>query len=200
MNKNKTRTNLERNLDYMFRLHGGGMKVGDEDHYESCLQININNFTFEGKTEVLDEYMIVNLNNSEEIYTNKVHIFNIYLPNIRKKDYNSLEDYEKLLLIFNEEDDEILDMLSEGDDIMKEYIMDSKNASEQDEVIGMYDKELNDEMLKRAEIRENREEAALESKRETALNFIKENIDLTIISKCTGLSLEELNVLKEGIE
>ena len=103
--------------------------------------------------------MIVNLNNSEEIYTNKVHIFNIYLPNIRKKDYNSLEDYEKLLLIFNEEDDEVLDMLSEGDDIMKEYIMDSKNASEQDEVIGMYDKELNDEMLKRAEIRENREEA-----------------------------------------
>ena len=91
---------------------------------------------------------------------------------------------------------------------MKEYIEDSKNASEQDEVIGMYDKELNDEMLKKAEIRENREEAfnegleegALEKARETALNFIKENIDLTIISKCTGLSLEELNVLKEGIE
>ena len=148
--------------------------------------------------------MIVNLNDVDEIYTNKVHIINIYLPNIRKKDYNNLEDYEKLLLIFNEEDDEVLNMLSEDDDIMKEYIEDSKNASEQDEVIGMYDKELNDEMLKRAEIRENREEAynegALEKARETALNFIKENIDLTIISKCTGLSLEELNVLKEGIE
>ena len=183
------------------------MKVGDEDHYETCLQININNFTFEGKTEVLDEYMIVNLNNIDEIYTNKVHIINIYLPNIRKKDYNNLEDYEKLLLIFNEEDDEVLDMLSEGDDIMKEYIMDSKNASEQDEVIGMYDKELNDEMLKRAEIRENREEAynegleegALESKRETALKMIQNNLSFDLITECTGISLEELNVLKEGI-
>ena len=209
MNKNKTRTNLERNLDYMFRLHGGGMKIEDEDYYESCLQINVNNFAFEGKTEVLDEYMIVNLNNVDEIYTNKVHIINIYLPNIRKKDYNSLEDYEKLLLIFNEEDDEVLDMLSEGDDIMKEYIEDSKNASEQDEVIGMYDKELNDEMLKRAEIRENREEAyneglesgreegSLESKRETALKMIQNNLSFDLITECTGLSLEELNVLKK---
>ena len=216
MNKNKTRTNLERNLDYMFRLHGGGMKIGDEDNYESCLQINVNNFAFEGKTEVLDEYMIVNLNNVDEIYTNKVHIINIYLPNIRKKDYNSLKDYEKLLLIFNEEDDEVLDMLSEGDDIMKEYIEDSKNASEQDEVIGMYDKELNDEMLKRAEIRENREEAyneglesgreegreegSLESKRETALKMIQNNLSFDLITECTGLSLEELNVLKKEIE
>ena len=213
MNKNKTRTNLERNLDYMFRLHGGGMKIGDDDHYECCIQINVNNFAFEGKDEVLDEYMIVNLNNVDEIYTNKVHIINIYLPNIRKKDYNSLEDYEKLLLIFNEEDDEVLDMLSEGDDIMKEYIEDSKNASEQDEVIGMYDKELNDEMLKRAEIRENREEAyneglesgreegreegSLESKRETALKMIQNNLSFDLITECTGLSLEELNVLKK---
>lgn len=157
--------------------------------------------------------MIVNLNNVDEIYTNKVHIINIYLPNIRKKDYNSLEDYEKLLLIFNEEDDEVLDMLSEGDDIMKEYIEDSKNASEQDEVIGMYDKELNDEMLKRAEIRENREEAyneglesgreegreegALEKARETALKMIQNNLSFDLITECTGLSLEELNVLKK---
>ena len=204
MNKNKTRTNLERNLDYMFRLHGGGMKIGDDDNYECCIQINVNNFAFEGKDEVLDEYMIVNLSNIDEIYTNKVHIYNIYLPNIRKKDYNSLKDYEKLLLIFNEEDDEVLDMLSEGDDIMKEYIEDSKNASEQDEVIGMYDKELNDEMLKKAEIRENREEAfnegALEKARETALNMLQDNLTLDTIAKYTGLSLEELNVLKEEIE
>ena len=130
------------------------------------------------------------------------------MPNIRKKDYNSLKDYEKLLLIFNEEDDEVLDMLSKGDDIMKEYIEDSKNASEQDEVIGMYDKELNDEMLKKAEIRENREEAfnegleegALEGKKETALKMLQDNLTLDTIAKYTGLSLEELNVLKEEIE
>ena len=36
--------------------------------------------------------------------------------------------------------------------------------------------------------------------RETTLNLIQENVDLTIISKYTGLSLEELNALKEKIE
>ena len=195
MNKNKTKTNLERNLDYMFRLHGGGMTIGDKDNYETCLLINLNNFTFKGKTEVIDEYMIVNLKDSEEVYTNKIHIFNIYLPNIRKKDYNNLEDYEKLLLIFNEDDDKVLNMLSEGDEIMKEYIDDSKRASEQDEVIGMYDKELNDEMLRKAEIRENREEAFNEGIKETALKLLQKNIDLSIISECTGLSISELKSL-----
>ena len=208
MNKNKTKSNLERNLDYMFRLHGGGMKSGNEEHYETILQVNINNFTFEGKEEVLDEYMIINLKNGKEIYTNKVHIFNIYLPNIRKKDYNNLEDYEKLLLIFNEEDDEVLNMLSEGDEIMKEYIKDSKNASEEEEIIGLYDKELNDDMLKRMEIKENREEAFNEGIQEgiqegiceTAKKMLKKGYDINDISECTSLSLDKLKELKKEVE
>ena len=208
MNKNKTKSNLERNLDYMFRLHGGGMKSGNEEHYETILQVNINNFTFEGKEEVLDEYMIINLKNGKEIYTNKVHIFNIYLPNIRKKDYNNLEDYEKLLLIFNEEDDEVLNMLSEGDEIMKEYIKDSKNASEEEEIIGLYDKELNDDMLKRMEIKENREEAFNEGIQEgiqegiceTAKNMLQRNLSFDLISECTSLSLDKLKELKKEVE
>ena len=207
MNKNKTKSNLERNLDYMFRLHGGGMKSGNEEHYETILQVNINNFTFEGKEEVLDEYMIINLKNGKEIYTNKVHIFNIYLPNIRKKDYNNLEDYEKLLLIFNEED-EVLNMLSEGDEIMKEYIKDSKNASEEEEIIGLYDKELNDDMLKRMEIKENREEAFNEGIQEgiqegiceTAKNMLQRNLSFDLISECTSLSLDKLKELKKEVE
>ena len=87
------------------------LKSGNEEHYETIMQSIINIFTFEGKEEVLDEYMIINLKNGKEIYTNKVHIFNIHLPNIQKKDCNNLEDYEKLLLIFNEEDDEVLNIL-----------------------------------------------------------------------------------------
>ncbi len=212
MNKNKTKSNLERNLDYMFRLHGGGMKSGGEEHYETCWQININNFTFKGKKEVIDEYMIINLKDGKEIYTNKVHIFNIYLPNIRKKDYNNLEDYEKLLLVFNENDDEVLNMLSKDDEIMKEYIKDSKGASEKEEIIGLYDKELNDDMLKRMEINENREEAFNEgirkgvqegissNQRETAKKMLQRNLSFDLVSECTGLSVEELEKLKEEVE
>ncbi len=58
--------------------------------------------------------------------------------------YYTNKIYEKLLLVFNENDNNILKDLSKGDKIMKEYINDSRRASEQDEVIGMYDKELHD--------------------------------------------------------
>ena len=130
MNKNASKTSLARNLGYMFSLYNGGMSKGDDYFFESCLQLNLNNFTFKDKTEVLDEYMITNLKDSKEVYTNKIHIYNIYLPNIRKKDYNSLEEYEKLLLVFNENDNNILEELSRGDEIMKEYIDDSRRVSE----------------------------------------------------------------------
>ena len=212
MNKNASKTSLARNLGYMFSLYNGGMSKGDDYFFETCIQININNFTFQGKNEVLDEYMIVNLKDSEEVYTNKIHIYNIYLPNIRKKDYNSLEEYEKLLLVFNENDNNILNELSKGDKIMKEYIDDSRRASEEDEVIGMYDKELHEERLRKSELREANEngiqqgrsegikegiqQGKKEKAKEAALKLLQKNIDLNIISECTGLSFEELQKLK----
>ena len=204
MNRNSSKTSLARNLGYMFSLYNGGMTKGDDYFFETCIQININNFTFQDKNEVLDEYMIVNLKDSEEVYTNKIHIYNIYLPNIRKKDYNKLEEYEKLLLVFNENDNNILNELSKGDKIMKEYIDDSRKASEEDEVIGMYDKELHEERLRKSELKEANEngrsegikEGIQQNRRETALKLLKKNIDLNIISECTGLSLDELKMLK----
>ena len=208
MNKNASKTSLARNLGYMFSLYNGGMSKGDDYFFETCIQININNFTFQGKNEVLDEYMIVNLKDSEEVYTNKIHIYNIYLPNIRKKDYNSLEEYEKLLLVFNENDNNILNELSKGDKIMKEYIDDSRKASEEDEVIGMYDKELHEERLRKSEIREanengiqqgiqqGRSEGRKEERVSIAKQMIQDNVDLEVVSKYTGLSLDELQKLK----
>ena len=213
MNKNAFKTSLARNLGYMFSLYNGGMSKGDDYFFETCLQININNFTFQGKNEVLDEYMIVNLKDNEEVYTNKIHIYNIYLPNIRKKDYNKLEEYEKLLLVFNENDNNILNELSKGDKIMKEYIDDSRRASEEDEVIGMYDKELHEERLRKSELREanengrnegikegiqqGRSEGIKEGIEKTALKMLQDNLDLDTISKYTELSIEELKSLQQ---
>ena len=208
MNRNSSKSSLERNLGYMFSLYNGGMSKGDDYYFETCIQININNFTFQDKNEVLDEYMIVNLKDSEEVYTNKIHIYNIYLPNIRKKDYNKLEEYEKLLLVFNENDNNILNELSKGDKIMKEYIDDSRKASEEDEVIGMYDKELHEERLRKSELREANEngrsegikegiqQGKKEKAKEAALKLLQKNIDLNIILECTGLSFEGLQKLK----
>ena|GEM_PF-2270852 len=41
---------------------------------------------------------------------------------------------------------------------------------------------------------------AKKAKKEIALNMLKENIDVNIIERCTGLSSEDILKLKEGIE
>ena len=61
---------------------------------------------------------------------------------------------------------------------MKEYIDDSRRASEEDEVIGMYDKELHEERVS------------------IAKQMLQDNVDLNIVSKYTYSSLDELKKLK----
>ena len=202
VNNNTSKSSLERNLGYMFSLYSANMKRGHKYNFNEVIQININNFRFKGRKDVLEECYITNINhipkdiNDFQIYSNKIRIINIYLPNIRKKDYNKLKLYEKLLLIFNENDNQLLKDLSKGDEIMEKYVKESKEASEQDEVIGMYDKELHDEKLRLAENDEYREKGFKEGIKETALKLLQKNIDLNIISECTGISLEELKKLK----
>ena len=206
VNNNTSKSSLERNLGYMFSLYSANMKRGHKYNFNEVIQININNFRFKGRKDVLEECYITNINhipkdiNDFQIYSNKIRIINIYLPNIRKKDYNKLKLYEKLLLIFNENDNQLLKNLSKGDEIMEKYVKESKEASEQDEVIGMYDKELHDEKLRLAEIDEYREkgieEGIQQNQKETALKMLQKGYDITDISECTGLSLEDLKKLK----
>lgn len=173
--------------------------------------MNLNNFRFRGKKDVLEECYITNIRklpkdiNDFDIYSNKIRIINIYLPNIDKRDYNKLKLYEKLLLIFNENDEELLNDLSEGDEIMEKYVKESKEASEKDEVIGMYNEEIHKEKLRLAEIDEFRElgheeglkEGTQKTKEETAKKMLQDNLDLNIISKYTDLSVEEVEKLKK---
>ena len=203
VNNNTSKSSLERNLGYMFSLYSANMKRGHKYNFNEVIQVNLNNFRFKGRKDVLEECYITNINhmpkdiNDFQIYSNKIRIINIYLSNIRKKDYNKLKLYEKLLLIFNENDNQLLKNLSKGDEIMEKYVKESKEASEQDEVIGMYDKELHDERLRLAENDEYREKGFKEGIKETALKMLQDNLDLDTISKYTELSIEELKSLQQ---
>ena len=210
VNNNTSKSLLERNLAYMFSLYHGDMKEGSKYRFNSIIQININNFRFSGKKDVLEECYITNIRklpkniNDFDIYSNKIRIINIYLPNINKKEYNKLKLYEKLLLVFNENDEGLLNDLSEGDEIMEKYVKESKEASEKDEVIGMYNEEIHKEKLRLAEIDEFRElgheEGVREKAIETAKKMLQDNLDLKIISKYTDLSIKEVEKLKKEVE
>ena len=201
MNNNTSIESLERNISYINDLYKSKMKRGSEYQYQKSIQINLNNFSFEGEDNTIEVYQ---LRDEEGVsLTDKIIIIYIYLPKIRKKLYNGdkLTELERLLLVFNEGSLERLENLIREDPVMSEYRKDALEASEDEEIIGLYDKELHLEMLRNTELHHAEEEGFEKGRREgildTVKSMLKENLEISLISKITGLSIEEINNISE---
>ena len=200
MNNNTTKERLERNIDYMGRLYGS-LKRSDKYNYNDVLQVNINNFNFKGNKEEIQKVFL--MTEEGEVLTNKIKIINIYLPLIKRKLYNKSEltDVEKLLMIANEKDSKDLENIMEGNKLMEEYRSDAYDSSQEEEILGLYDKEKEDEWLRKAEVYGAREDGIKQgieqTKIENAKNLIKKGVDLKIISEAIGLDIEQLEKLKK---
>ena len=210
MNNNMDASMLERNISYMEKLYSGSMKRGDKTyHYNKVIQININNFNFVGNKKEIDEFYIVN--NDKEVLTDKLRIIYIYLPLIRKKLYNKadLTTLEKLLLTFNEKENVELDKLIKGDKIMEEYRTDAYEASQEEEILGLYDKEKEAERLKmisldyatekgmKQGLEQGRKEGTEKTKVEIAKKLIKMGISLEQVSEGTGMDIKDLEKMNK---
>ena len=92
-------------------------------------------------------------------------------------------------------EEENLSDITKGDRIMEEYVKESIKASQDEEVIGLYDKELHLEKLRLSELKEAREKGLEQEKIEIAKNMLSKNIDISVISECTGLAKEKIEEL-----
>ena len=196
MNNNYSKEAYERNISYAMGIYKSKEIRGSKYSFNKILQINLNNFTFENNDREAEEYALRNENG--EYLTEKIKIINIYLPNIRKKYYNKekLNELDKVMLVLNEEDNNNLSKLYKGEKVMEDYVKDAKIASISDDVVGLYDKELHEELLRNTELY-NAEQKGIkqgikENKLETAKALLKEKISIDIISRTTGLKKEEL--------
>lgn len=202
VNNNSNVEVMERNMEYAHRLYASKIKrkSNGEMEYSQVIQFNLNNFAFEGNDKIIDRYFI---QNEEGIRLNNKLIFiQIYIPNLRKKCYNlgrdSLSEEERYALMLVEEDIELSRELGEGDEIMEEYIKEVEEVIEEEFFGEAYDKEwaLKDEGKREGRI-EGIKEGKIETQKEIALSMLNEKIDIDIISKCTGLSIEEINIIKK---
>ena len=200
MNNNYSKEAYERNISYAMGIYKSKEIRGSKYSFNKILQINLNNFTFENNDKEVEEYALRNENG--EYLTEKIKIINIYLPNIRKKYYNKeeLNELDKVMLVLNEEDNNNLSKLYKGEKVMEDYVKDAKRASISDDVVGLYDKELHEELLRNTELY-NAEQKGIkqgikENKLETAKALLKEKISIDIISRTTGLKKEEIEKLK----
>lgn len=227
VNNNGTLETLDRNIEYAHRLYAKKVKrkrknKEEEILYTQVIQVNINNFSFIGNDKIVDIYCV---QNDETLkLTDKLVFIQIYIPNLMRKWYTvgiqKLEEFERYLLalVLPNIDDSL--KIGEGVPIMKEYIEEAIEVSDDDTLLESYDKEWAMEDLgrqlgfkdgfdegrvegftegKEKGFTEGKEKGFTEGKKDASLSIaesmLTENIPLETIIKITKLSKEELQSL-----
>ncbi len=126
------RNTLDRNIEYLDRVHRSKVKVGSSYIYPATIQINLNNFSFEEHDKAMEVYKLQN--EKGETLTRKMYI-QIYLPILMKKRYNkeeTLSELEKSILVMIETDREKVKELATGDKILERYMEEAKMVEKND--------------------------------------------------------------------
>ena len=199
INSSSSESTLNRNFKYLSELFGSNIKCGSKKYlYKPTIQININNYSYKGYDEVIDEFYIMNKNNI--LYTDKVKIINIYLGNIKKKIYNNskLSEVEKLLLVMCEKEEREIN-LRKDNKIMEEYVRDAKKVSLNREIYTRFMTEEEYEDLINLEKEEIKEKSYILGEKKgvikTAKKMLNKKLPIDIIEECTGLKKNEINRL-----
>ena len=196
VNNNSSLEVLERNMEYAHRLFSSKITRNDKTYeYTQVIQINLNNFAFLGNDKIIDIYAERNEDNL--VLSDKLIFIQIYVPNLRKKWYTggekSLSEREKYILALVDMDLEKLKGLGD-EEVMQAYIKEAETVSFEGNFGEAYDKEW---ALKDEGKREGIELGKKTEKQEIAKNMLKEKMKLSIITKVTGLTEEELTALEE---
>ena len=210
MNNNTSSDIIDRNIEYAFRLY---TNKGSRYDYNSVIQINLNNYALEGNKNIVEVYTIKSDDN--QLLTNKFMVIQVYLANLREKWYTSgiesLSDIEKAMLVFIEPS--IADSYKLGKDIniMEEFIKDAIKASSNDILLEAYDKEwaLKDEGKREgynsgynsgydSGYDSGFDDGIEQRNIEMVRNMLIKNLDVNLISEITGLSLEEIEEIKNN--
>ena len=135
---------------------------------------------------------------TNEIESDIIESYHINLPYLKKKCYNKDIELEKLCKLFVIEEEEIHNL--KGDEIMEEALNELEKLSQDEKIIGLYDKEKVEQKVINTRLEgaklEGISEGKKEAKLEVAKNLLNLNINLDDIISSTGLTKEELEKLQ----
>src|SRR5574344_919080 len=202
---------LIKNTSYIFGIYKNMFKVGKEYIDDTLvIQINFNNFDTKIDEELVNEYLIMHTK-SHEVLTNMVKIYNINLVKLEKEEYTKSVNKELInfLKIMKAKTIRELKKISGEDKILEKVASEMINYSMDKHMIGLYDKDEVDEKLYNTRIsaakkegmeegiQKGMEQGMQEDKMLMAKKMLKENIDVNVISKITGINLTDIDKLKE---
>lgn len=203
INLNKSEILERKNHRYICQLISKQVKIGDkENNFKKVIQINLNNYDFLKKGEFI--YKSIMMEEKYHIKTNDfMTIYNISLDYLKLKEYNKIQEedehsLERLLYIFVCDNPEKRLKLYKGDALMEKI---------NEKLIGLSGVDMSDLYYSEEEYKEYKKavfsdvafhKGIEQRNKEVAESMLKENLDVELIIKITGLTKEEINNLKEN--
>ena len=195
----------DRNLYFLAKGMGNDMESGETYYdFKKHYQINLNGTNKRQKHPFNENYL---MNKYQEVFSNKIKIVEVdlvYFKNIcyTNGDIKSLSEFEKLMGLLgcqNEEEQKFF----ESEKGMIEIIMKKADKFRDDsKMIEMYDRDVMFEHMRRKElsdaIHNTTKEVISDTTNKIAINMINKGIDVDVIADVTGLSIEEINKLKNS--
>ena len=195
VNRRYTKEIEKKNLAYLHQLSLRSIKKS-KDYVKSkkVVQINLNNYDrfqkqeFVYKTKLIEENKYIQRNEEIEIYD-----VNLDYPRRVGYNYTKKNKLAKYLYLLVEEDEEKIKKIYEGDELLMDVKKEAERILENFDALLYYDPyELGMKDGRSEGIEIGRDEGRSEGINETAMNFIKEGVDLSIIAKATDIDMQKL--------
>ena len=185
-----------RNFSYFHHIIYSDVTKG-EDYYKETeyMQINIDLYPlYEELRKPVLKFTYYDKENKQE-YKIPTTIYHINVAQCRKEIYNGRRKANRMLiwgaLIASENIEELIE-IAKGDEIMEKVVNKIEEFSADDNILGLYNWEEDQEKIRKAGLRrtleEGRAEGLCEGIEKTAINMAKEGASLDFISRVTSLS------------
>lgn len=195
----------ERTLFYWSKMYNGQIKSGDTyDKLKKCITINIVDFECLPINKVHSSFHITEDETGEKL-TDVLEIHYLELPKLFNSNIKKDEDEELIqwMMFLEATNKEGFEMLAKKNEKIKKAYSILEVISKDDTARAAYEAreaELHDQMTRLKSAREEgREEGIKEASRKNAKNFLVMGLDVETISRGTGLTIEEVEEIKEKL-
>jgi predicted transposase/invertase (TIGR01784 family) len=196
MNRQYDKNMFEKNTSYAFSIINESIKIGKKK-YPIIILINIDNFNhFHTKEPILHFKLRDEFGNVENELYQSIHLV---LENIVNSKYNIDKEIKKVASLLKTNTVEAMKIKFEGDDKYMAAVRKVEDLSRDPNFIGYYDieearrQDLED--MKETGIEIGMEKGSRQEKIEIAKSMLNENMEISMISKITGLTIEEIEKL-----
>ena len=182
---------------YLYRAAGNRLVTGETYRPTTTKLIMFNNYCNDKLSELkLANYTLNDKNNNLDI--EDIEIYEIYLPNYHKMCYDKCDKIEKRLWLFSEKDIEEMKRVVDNEED-KAIIEELERLSMDEKFFFDYDHEKVNKMLMNTEKELGKQEGKKETAIEIAKKLLLKNLNVEEIIEITGLSIDEIEQLKNEI-